>query len=103
VTFRGFCRYLAAGGEADNLHWMRQTRILSVLDRIDFIGRVESIDADLATILERIGATAAAPIQRDGPAATRAAERLAEHYDAETREIVARVYRADFEAFGYPA
>ena len=45
VSFRGFCRYLAAGGEAENAHWMRQTRLTGLADRIDFVGRVETLEA----------------------------------------------------------
>jgi hypothetical protein len=102
VSFRGFCRYLAAGGEAENAHWMRQTRITRLADRIDLVGRVETLDADLPRILATLGSAPTGPIRRAGPAPTGAASRLAEHYDAECRRLVARVYAADFAAFGYP-
>jgi hypothetical protein len=102
VSFRGFCRYLAAGGEAENAHWVRQTRITGLADRLDFVGRVESLGPDLARILERIGGDPATTPGRAGPSATGARDRLGEYYDAETRRIVAQVYRADFQAFGYP-
>lgn len=103
ISFRGFCRYLAAGGEAENAHWMRQTRLTGLADRIDLVGRTETLDADLARILEAIGCGASAgPIERAGPVPTRAADRLGEYYDGETRAIVERVYAADFAAFGYP-
>lgn len=101
VSFRGFCRYLAAGGEAENAHWMRQTRITALADRIDIVGRVETLEADLARILAAIGAPGGA-IPRSGPPPTGASARIAEHYDAETRRIVENVYAADFAAFGYP-
>lgn len=101
VSFRGFCRYLAAGGEAENAHWMRQTRITALADRVDILGRVETIEADLARILAAIGAPGGA-VARSGPPPTGAAARIAEHYDDETRRIVGAVYAADFAAFGYP-
>ncbi|MBP7001775.1 sulfotransferase family protein [Amaricoccus sp.] len=101
VSFRGFCRYLAAGGEAENAHWMRQTRITGLADRLDIVGRVETLDADLARILAAIGAPGGA-VERAGPPPTGATARIAEHYDAETRRIVEAVYAADFAAFGYP-
>lgn len=101
VSFRGFCRYLAAGGEAENAHWMRQTRLTGLADRLDFVGHVETLDADLRHILETIGASPSRPFERAGPPPTGAASRLAEHYDDETRRIVEDVYAADFAAFGY--
>lgn len=104
VSFRGFCRYLAAGGEAENAHWMRQSRITGLADRLDAVGRVETLEADLCAILDGIDGAAggaARAIVRAGPPATGAAARIAEHYDAECRAIVDRVYAADFDAFGY--
>lgn len=101
LTFRGFCRYLAAGGEAENAHWMRQTRLTGLADRIDFVGRVETLEADLATILHGIGARKIGRIESAGPPATEAAAKSRAHYDDETRGIVETVYRRDFEAFGY--
>jgi hypothetical protein len=102
VTFRAFCRYLAAGGEAENAHWMRQTRILGLADRIDHIGRIETLEADLDAIFARIGGAAPSTVPLAGPPPTAASKRLAEHYDAECAALVERVYREDFDRFGYP-
>ncbi|MBP7241319.1 sulfotransferase family 2 domain-containing protein, partial [Amaricoccus sp.] len=66
ASFRGFCRYLADGGEAENAHWIRQSRITGLADRIDILGRVETLDADLARILAAIGAPGGA-VARAGP------------------------------------
>ena len=102
VTFRAFCRYLAAGGEAENAHWMRQTRILGLADRMDYVGRLESLDADLEAIFARIGGAAPDAVPRAGPPATAASKRLREYYDAECAALVEQVYREDFTRFGYP-
>ena len=106
ITFAGFCRWLAAGGEAVNAHWMRQARLTGVVERLDFVGRVETLEADMDLLVARIGgATGEAPgtgVAQAGPPPTGAAARLAEHYDAECRQIVAEVYAADFAKFGYP-
>lgn len=102
VSFRGFCRYLAAGGEAENAHWMRQTRLTGLADRLDFVGRVETLEADLGRILAGIGGAAPGPITRAGPPPTGAARRLRAHFDAECLGLIEQVYAADFAAFGYP-
>lgn len=101
ITFRGFCRYLADGGEAENAHWMRQTRILGLADRMDFVGKLESLDADLDAIFARIGGAGPDQIPRAGPPATAASSKVREYYDAECAALVERAYREDFERFGY--
>lgn len=101
TSFRGFCRYLADGGERENAHWMRQVRLTGLADRLDFIGRVETLEADMAAVLARIDGSPEVQITRAGPPATGASDRLAEHYDAECRQIVAHVYAEDFARFGY--
>lgn len=102
VSFHAFCRYLADGGEAENAHWMRQTRILGLADRIDHLGRMETLEADLDAIFARIGGEVPETVSRAGPPATAADARLAEYYDAECAALVERVYREDFARFGYP-
>jgi hypothetical protein len=102
VSFRAFCRYLADGGEAENAHWMRQSRILGLADRMDHVGRLETLEADLEAIFARIGGAAPDAVPRVGPPATAASKRLAEYYDAECAALVEQVYRDDFTRFGYP-
>lgn len=100
LSFPGFCRYLADGGEEDDPHWMRQSRILGVSDRIDYIGKVETLEKDLATVVKRISPDATALIERLGQQ-TNASEKLQSYYDAECRQIVEEVYRQDFQALDY--
>jgi hypothetical protein len=103
ASFRGFCRYLSAGGEAENAHWMRQTRLTNLMDRLDIIGHVETLETDMRRIVQRIGRDEVhfGAMERAGPAPTGASTRLAEYYDDECRQLVASVYAADFQAFGY--
>jgi len=104
LSFPAFCRYLADGGAGENPHWVPQVRLLGLvgIERLDFLGHVENLGPDLQRIVDRI---AAAPtplaIQPTGPAPTEAAEQAAAWYDAECRQIVAGVYREDFEHLGY--
>jgi hypothetical protein len=101
ISFRAFCRYLADGGEAENAHWMRQSRILDLADRMDFVGKLESLDADLEAIFARIGGAGPDQVPRAGPPATAASSKVRQYYDAECASLVERVYREDFERFGY--
>lgn len=102
LSFRGFCRYLADGGEAENGHWMRQTRLVSIVERLDFVGRIETLETDMARIVEHIaGGDGTISLTRAGPPATGALGRVGEHLDAECRRLIEIVYAADFERFGY--
>lgn len=101
ISFRGFCRYLAAGGEAENAHWMRQTRLSDALPRLDFVGRVESLDRDLAHVIQQIGGQNVERSVSAGPSPTSASDRASEFFDEECRALIERTYAADFQRFGY--
>jgi hypothetical protein len=102
ISFLGFCRYLADGGERDNAHWMAQSRFLGLHDRIDFIGRVESLASDLDTVVARIaGEGQRVDLKRAGPPATRADEKVKQYFCDESRALIERTYAADFERLGY--
>ncbi|WP_426244339.1 sulfotransferase family 2 domain-containing protein [Nocardioides sp. LHG3406-4] len=66
--------------------------------RADFIGRQETFDADVATIVARLGLPPVPQVPRVNASAPR------DHRDAYTphmRDRVAEVFAADVEAFGY--
>ncbi|MDB5452243.1 MAG: hypothetical protein JWO33_821 [Caulobacteraceae bacterium] len=102
-TFSEFVRAVVAQSDTQmNVHWMPQHRCL-VLDSIpyDFIGRVERFEADIHTVLERLGASpalyeVAASVNRSPRQSTDMA-----FYTEETAALVFERYRRDFEAFGY--
>lgn len=104
ISFNAFCRWLASGGEARDVHWMLQCRLINLvgLRRMDYIGRVESLDRDLPAIVNRVrGTEARVDIQDAGPEPTRATARCGEFYDEESVALVKQVYKRDFEALGY--
>jgi hypothetical protein len=101
-SFLGFCRYLEAGGLFLDMHWAPQAEILCLpLERFDFIGKVETLDRDLAQILQHLyGVEPGSPAVRAGTN-TGASSRLDEAYGHEERQIVKRLYAPDFDLFGY--
>ena len=66
------------------------------LNRVDFVGRLETFDRDFAEVCERIGAPAV-PTAPKNQTASR--DRTVSD---ELRELVARMYRRDYQVFGYP-
>jgi hypothetical protein len=63
---------------------------------VDFVGRYEHLERDFGYVQRRIGVTASLPhlLRSQHPP-------YRDCYDDETRELVARNYRRDIEAFGY--
>lgn len=100
LSFTAFCRYLATGGEYENPHWMRQSRILGISDRIDYIGKVETLEEDLEKIVARIAPGTKLNIERKGQQ-TNASEKLRAYYKPECRQIVEEIYDQDFRDLNY--
>lgn len=107
--FASFVAYLAAGGLLDNKHWTPQYRLMVLPpSQFDFIGRVESFNGDMQTVLQRTGLSLPEgrsldelyPTDKAGKR-TRAGERLRTYYTPESAEIVRRLYKTDFRRFGY--
>jgi len=104
--FRGFLKWLDGGKLHSNAHWAPQSSLLLLpLEEFDFIGRVEGFPADLQSILGGINSKNKVPAKTDITSifsnSTSAIDKLAKYYDAETCKLVARLYRQDFEMFGY--
>ena len=77
-------------------HLTLQSRMID-LNRVDFVGRLETFDRDFAEVCERIGAPAvpSAPKNQTAPGGR---DRQASD---ELRELVATMYRRDYQVFGY--
>jgi chondroitin 4-sulfotransferase 11 len=64
--------------------------------KVDFVGRVESMEADFAYVAKRLGC------MRPITTANKGTHRhYSEYYSPETRDIVGQVYRNDIRLFGY--
>ena len=64
---------------------------------VDFIGRIESLQADFTVVCERLGLPIKPlPVVNVGPH-----KHYTEYYDDETRAFVAKTYARDISLFGY--
>jgi len=83
-------------------HFRAQHEFVELGGRLvmDFVGRIENIEADFATVSDRLGIQAR--LQRLNPTAEKHGT-LREYYSSDAVERrVREVYARDFELFGYP-
>jgi hypothetical protein len=101
-SFVEFCRFLDRGGVYLDAHWAPQTDLMLLpLSLYNAIGKVESLDADMASILKGIwGNEVTTPLIQAGPR-TDARAHVQYAYDDECKAIVDKLYHADFRSFGY--
>jgi len=71
---------------------------LSGTDMIDFIGRFETLEADMRHVFARIGINF---MQLPHMNASRREREYRGYFSADTRSAVARMYAADIEHFRY--
>lgn len=102
LSFNAFCAYLDSEGPYGNPHWYPQCDFVDAIlpRRLDVVGKVESINEDMARVTLAVFGRADGRIYVRG-FATGASDKVAEYYDAATRAIVRRLYREDFDRFGY--
>lgn len=102
ISFREFCRFIASGGIHANPHWYRQVDFIPCgTDKLHFVGRVETLNADLEVIRRRVWADTRHRVAGWNPHRTDATGKMKEMYCPETIAVVQDWYREDFEAFGY--
>ena len=63
---------------------------------MDYVGRMENMEQDFAYVATRLGCT-----RRLRSVNTVNHQHYSNYYDAETRDIVKRVYIKDIQLFGY--
>jgi hypothetical protein len=102
-TFEEFVRgILQQPDDEVNIHWRSQRGFLGHgVTRMSFVGRMETYEADVRTVLDRLFPQRAffRSLHRNR---TSAQQRLREFYTPELIELVYQRYRGDFELFGYP-
>lgn len=100
-TFGEFCEFLRDGGLRADPHWAPQTDCLLLpLRAYDFIGRFETLAADLETIAAKLFPETSLELPKKGPR-TGASAKVKASYSTTEIEIVRTLYAQDFEAFDY--
>lgn len=103
IEFPEFCAYLEKSGLYDNIHWAPQTSILLLpVSEFHFIGKLENIENDMHYVMGKItGDSQSLQISDHRPHRTNANEKIMRYYDDYTADIIMRLYKDDFETFGY--
>lgn len=78
-------------------HLTLQSRMID-LNRVDFVGRLETFDRDFGEVCERIGAPAVPTLPKNQTAPGGRDRQVSQ----ELRELVGRMYARDYQLFGYP-
>lgn len=103
LSFADFIGFLENGGLLRNIHWAPQVDLCPFpLEQLDLIGKIETIERDLAVVGREVFGEPAIPTQQRASRRTNSSDKLAQYYDRPLAERVAAIYRRDFEAFGYP-
>lgn len=99
-SFEAFCRFIDSGGLHRDAHWAPQSDLMLLpLEDYDVIGRVESLSVDIGRIFAALGKPTPSVIPKVNR--TERTRTGLSHYTAESMDIVRRLYKRDFELFGY--
>lgn len=104
IEFEEFIDWLGSENNiCKNYHWARQVDLIPVgVDALDFVGKVESLEQDLGTIIARIfGQERGRNLIDFSPGKTHADEKIGQYYTNGIREKLMRVYGSDFEELRY--
>lgn len=82
-----------------NRHWRPQSALISPKVKLDFLGRFERFNDDFREVLDRLGVDSTA-IREMRAHQTSAGSRL-DLIGVEEKALIDRIYRDDFERFGY--
>ncbi len=103
ITFLEFCHYLQSGGLNEDPHWYRQVDFIPCgVNKIHFVGKVESLDTDLKYIQNKALGYQSKIIKTWNPHKTNATSKAYQLYCQESLELVRALYDEDFKNFDYP-
>ena len=105
INFEIFLLWLHHGAShfRNDEHWQKQSVLLRwPTVRFNFIGRMESLEADAKYLLEEIGCDIAFPTQKDvNFAPTKATDKLEAYMTPACRSLIEQIFSDDFVNFGY--
>lgn len=104
IDFETFCRYLKNGGLHDDPHWIPQERYARLVgfDKLDFVGKTENLEADLAQVSAAVFPGQKYEFQQEARQhKSNAQKNLLNYYTDECEDIVRNLYHQDFSLFGY--
>ena len=103
LSFEDFVTFAAASANSrQNQHLQLQDDILSVPGiSLDFIGRMESFNADFTYVLDRLGASEQVRREALVPVHSSRHRHWSEYYTPKLADRVYRAYQRDFDRFGY--
>ena len=104
ASFLEFLEYLEKDGLFSNAHWAPQTSLLlTPFEEFDFFGKTENLNEDMGFVLDQVqGHKENKKMLSALGNATGASGKLATYYDDQAKIKVDKLYREDFERFGYP-
>lgn len=100
AAFREFVHTLDDTDRPSDAHWAPQTRVLEAAPPLTHIGRIERMDETIDVLRRHIGGRAASRVRvpRENGGLLPYTPAV---YDADTVQIVNRLYAEDFERFDY--
>lgn len=103
ISFSAFISFLENGNLNADAHWAPQTNLSFIpVDELNFVGKVENLEADLTMLMEKIiGNRAAGEIVMRKKNRQNAAGKIASYYTAGLADRVYRLYEKDFRMIGY--
>lgn len=102
ISFDEFLAFLEDGGRDLNPHWSRQVDLIPVgVERLDYLGRVENLDDDIAAILSSIFGRPLT-LKNFNKHGTEATKRATSQLSADDRDRIYRLYDEDYHQLGYP-
>ncbi|WP_417708124.1 sulfotransferase family protein [Roseibium aggregatum] len=114
-TAEGFVYFLnqlvSKGMPADRHVWRQVDLLYQPIENFSFVAKLETLSTDLTVFFEQIGVHAQASQSFEEPHAieraeagkiTNAPRKLAQYYTRASVQLVEKIYKDDFQTFGYP-